>query len=144
MANNPAFDTSDTVVMKGQVTGVTRISKKMKILFFILGTVFLVFLLFTIFTLDSSNDSSTSDKAAAADLEAEKAKKGMEPAKADVVTKGVGNGNAAIGFNSPAFPLNDGVVLPTKCRCLRIPWWSRDLWLGSRNGAAARFVCEDH
>ncbi|MFD2274702.1 hypothetical protein ACFS07_36005 [Undibacterium arcticum] len=50
----------------------------MKILFFSSSGPFswCFFTLYDFFTLDSSNDSSTSDKAAAADLEAEKGEEG--------------------------------------------------------------------
>lgn len=111
MANTSAFETSDHVALKGQVSGVTRISKKVKVLFFFGGLALLIFLIFTIFTIDGANETTSANT----DVEGQEQPKGNgghEPAKGDVVTKGIGNGNAALVTSSPTIDLKDGVALP--------------------------------
>lgn len=105
MANNK-FETSDTVVMKGRVSGLTRISKKMRVAMFLGAMLLLGFLLFSIFSLDASNAESPEDSAAT-EAEKEDAKRGFEPATADVITKGVGDGSAVFTASSPTIVLTD-------------------------------------
>jgi type IV secretory pathway VirB10-like protein len=107
MANNHKFEASDTVVMKGEVSGLTRISKKMRLAMFFGALILLGFLLFSIFSLDASNAASSED-AAAKDAEKENTKRGFEPAKANSITQGIGDGSAVISAgNAPTLVLRD-------------------------------------
>lgn len=101
MAKKATFDTQDHVMLKGQVTGVTRLSKKFKVLFLLGWLVLLGFLIFAIFTIDSA-DESTAKPA----LEEEKIKPKDEPATGAVITQGVSNGNAALSKNGPTLDLS--------------------------------------
>lgn len=101
MANTNSFETSDHVKLKGQVTGVTRISKKVKLLFMAGGVALLCFLIFAIFTIDSSGTDTEAHEPTAEEHEAEKPKGNDEPATGAAITQGVSNGNAAITNGSP-------------------------------------------
>lgn len=101
MANTNSFETSDHVKLKGQVTGVTRISKKVKLLFMAGGVALLCFLIFAIFTIDNSGTDTGSHEPSAEEQEAEKPRGNDEPATGAAITQGVSNGNAAITSGSP-------------------------------------------
>ncbi len=98
MAKKATFDTLDHVMLKGQVTGVTRLSKKFKMLFLLGWLALLGFLIFAIFTIDSGDESAAKPKPA---LEEEKSKAKDEPATGAAITHGVSNGNAALARSEP-------------------------------------------
>lgn len=103
--NDNAFDSPDTVEMKGPVTGVTRLSKKAKALVALVAMGVLGFILFSIYTVDSANDPSEAAKREAAEQDAA-ARKKLAPAKPGDVLKGIGDGQASYGGpldpNAPA------------------------------------------
>ena len=107
MTKKASFDTLDHVMLKGQVTGVTRLSKKFKVLFLLGWLALLGFLIFAIFTIDSGegsgDDSAAKNKLA---LEEEKPKAKDEPATGAAITHGVSNGNAALAKNGPTIVLS--------------------------------------
>lgn len=90
MANS--FDSPDTVQLKGKSTGVTRLSRKAKLLM-IFGLVAVGgFLLFSIMSMDSGDKSApTSDDAEAA---AEKKAQSVEPATPNL--RGIGDGQVGV------------------------------------------------
>lgn len=106
MTTNSAFDTSDTVALKGKVTGVTRVSKKMKMLLALGAFALLGFLIFAIFSMDGAPDQSAA-QAAKAEEEAKSRPDAIEPAKPDVITKNQGDGSAltSAGSVTPLFPV---------------------------------------
>ena len=106
MTTNSAFDTSDTVALKGKVTGVTRVSKKVKQLFGVGFLLFMCFVIFAIFSVEKTPDQSAA-QAANADEEAKNRPNSIEPAKPDGITKNQGDGSAlsTAGAVSPGFPM---------------------------------------
>jgi len=103
MANTAdAFDSPDTVEMKGRVTGVTRLSKKAKAAVGLVGVGILGFILFSIYTVDSA------EPAAAQWEDAQEGPSKLAPAKPGDVVQGVGDGQAGYGLESnlgPGFPV---------------------------------------
>lgn len=112
MAKNDAFDSPDTVEMKGKVTGVTRLSKKAKAIVGLIGFAVLGFILFAIFTVDSANEADEAANKKAAEEAAQEGKRGPEPAKPGDVFKGVGDGQASYGNGSPLDPNGTGAMGP--------------------------------
>lgn len=121
MSKNSAFDTSDTVVFKGKVTGVTRVSKKAKGMFAIGFFLLMLFLIFAIFSMDGSNDQAKPDAAKSEDEAKAKAKE-MEPAKPDSITKNQGDGNALAtpGSEKSVFPVG-GTQAPAAPAASNVP-----------------------
>ena len=109
-AKNDAFDSPDTVEMKGKVTGVTRLSKKAKAIVGLIGCAVLGFILFAIFTVDSANEAVEAERKRAAEDVAQAGKKGPEPAKPGDVFKGVGDGQASYGKGSLLDPNGAGTM----------------------------------
>lgn len=106
-----AFETSDLVQLKGNVTGVTRLSKKVKLLMFIGMIGLMGLILFAIFTIESANADDDAGRARAEADEAARKKKN-EPASAAALFAGVGDGNAAA--NAPMFEIEPVTPSPTK------------------------------
>lgn len=109
-------ESPDTVELKGKVTGVTRLSKKAKMLMSLGAMALLGFIIFSIYTIDSADDPT-----AAAQQEQEEAKKkaGPEPAEPGDMFKGVSDGQAShdLPADSPIDPnspdaIGPGVELP--------------------------------
>lgn len=106
MANTTSFETSDHVMLKGKVTGVTKISKKVKVLFILGGLAMLGFLIFAIFTIDGGGDAGQKEAVPQEqEQEGQKPKGNDEPATGAAITHGVSNGNAAVGNGSPTIDL---------------------------------------
>lgn len=111
-------ESPDTVELKGKVTGVTRLSKKAKMLMSLGAMALLGFIIFSIYTIDSADDPT-----AAAQQEQEEAKKkaGPEPAEPGDMFKGVSDGQAShdLPADSPIDPnspdaIGPGVELPAQ------------------------------
>lgn len=111
-AKNDAFDSPDTVELKGKVTGVTRLSKKAKAIVGLVGFAVLGFILFAIFTVDSANEADEAANKQAAEEAAQAGKKGPEPAKPGDVFKGVGDGQASYANGGPLDPNGAGALGP--------------------------------
>jgi type IV secretory pathway VirB10-like protein len=113
MAKNTTFDTSDTVELKGTVSGVTRLSKKAKGVMALGGGLLMCFILFSIYTM--GEDSPTQATTAAATPEEQKnAKQRNEPATAGDLTKGVSDGQAVVAAQAtgPLDPNGPGALGP--------------------------------
>lgn len=114
---NSLFEESpDTVELKGKVAGVTRLSKKAKMLMLSGATALLGFIIFSIYTIDSADDPTT---AAQQEQEETKKKVGPEPAGPGDMFKGVSDGQAShyLTADSPIDPnspnaIGPGVELP--------------------------------
>lgn len=109
-------ESPNTVELKGKVTGVTRLSKKAKMLMSLGAAALLAFIVFSIYTIDSADDPT-----AAAQKEQDEAKKkiGPAPAKPGDMFKGISDGQASHGLaaDSPIDPnspnaIGPGVKLP--------------------------------
>lgn len=109
-------ESPDTVELKGKVTGVTRLSKKAKMLMTLGAMGLLAFIVFSIYTIDSADDPMT-----VARQEQDEAKKrsGPEPAKPGDMFKGISDGQASHGLatDSPIDPnsanaIGPGVTVP--------------------------------
>jgi type IV secretory pathway VirB10-like protein len=88
------FDSPDIIQLKGEVTGVTRLSGKAKLLVLLLGLGILSFIIFSIFTIDSASSASDtrSDEQKIEDTATASIR--TEAAKPDVAIKGAGDGQA--------------------------------------------------
>ncbi len=110
MANS--FDSPDTVQLKGKSTGVTRLSRKAKLLMLFGLMAVGGFLLFSIMNMDSGDKptATTEDPEAAA----EKKARSVEPATPNL--RGIGNGQVgvwaahasdAVGADAPLIPIDE-------------------------------------
>lgn len=103
-------ESPDTVELKGKVTGVTRLSKKAKMLMSLGAAALLAFIVFSIYTIDNADDPMT---AAQQEQDAKK-KAGAEPAKPGDMFKGVSDGLASYGRadDSPISPDSPNAIGP--------------------------------
>lgn len=109
-------ESPDTVELKGKVAGVTRLSKKAKMLMSMGAMALAAFIVFSIYTIDSADDPTV-----AAQKEQDEAKKmsGPEPSKPGDMFKGISDGQASLDMaDSPIDPgspnaIGPGVNLPS-------------------------------
>ena len=102
--NDDAFNSPDTLQIKGQVTGITRLSGKAKAIVFLLGLAILGFIIFAIYTVDSASEADSAANRNAAEATAQAGKRGPQPASPGDVLKGVGDGQAAYSNGGPLDP----------------------------------------
>lgn len=104
------FDESpDTIELKGTVRGVTRLSKKAKMIMSMGAMALAGFIVFSIYTIDSADDPTT-----VAQQEEAKKKTDPEPAKPGDMFKGVSDGQASRGLpaDSPIDPNSPNAIGP--------------------------------
>ncbi|MGY8527607.1 TrbI/VirB10 family protein [Paracidovorax citrulli] len=107
MAN--AFDSPDVVEMKGKVTGVTRLSRKLKAVVLFSALAVMAFVLVSITTMD---DSPTADVGDNFDSQSETAnKRAVEPAKPNFA--GIGDGQASLVVAETEPPPMEAGMQPT-------------------------------
>ena len=94
MATKTAFETSDTVQLKGNVTGVTRLSRKAKALMGMGFGMLLVFILFSIYTMDDDDNQPKPAAGGATDAPKDAGPAKFAPASPGDLTKGVSDGQA--------------------------------------------------
>lgn len=143
MAVADPFDSPDTVQLKGKLTGLTRVSRKVKALAAIVIVAVLGYVMFAIF---GANDdgSAPSSKDDAAEAAAQQAQKSPSPAspnfgnvgsgQAVVVAQAASAANAALG---PTFPVGaSGAGVPAVAAPASGPDGAGKVVLGSRTSPA--------
>ncbi|KAA0178830.1 hypothetical protein FX016_23140 [Cupriavidus gilardii] len=105
-----AFDSPDVVELKGRLTGVTRLSRKVRILVLFAVFALVAFVLFSITSMDSE-PSTTADPAAAGNDAAAADKRPVEPAKPNFA--GIGDGQASLAVSELDVPSGNPALQPT-------------------------------
>lgn len=109
MSNNTdLFESPDSIDMKGGVTGVTRLSKKLKVTLVLGGFAIFCFFGYVIYTMD---DGAPQPGASTTAADTSKGGSGMEPSRPDAVVKGIGDGQAMAG-GGPVDPNSPAAVSP--------------------------------
>ncbi len=105
---NP-FDVSDTIQMKGTLTGVTRFSRKAKRLIFLAGFFLSGYAVISIVSMNSGPDATETQKKAATDPGQSTQEPGFQPAKPPFA--GIEDGQAGIEMQAgPPSHAQDGSV----------------------------------